>query len=370
MSNLTIAEYGGKTGLYSELKEDKDFKEYLPEGGVILMPGQDPNSILDEIIRAHGKSRKLIVRAGHRDDTTGLVDVLTTYPVNNVYGVSAAVKSIRLEAASEAVTKYYGFESGRQGVDLADEISILVQPFISGKFLVQMVAHPHVKDFYVIERRYLDPSNFFSPVVAIVDNNLITQGVQGEKFGNDINVANSQLVALYIKLRSKLQAIGAFGQDDSLHLEIGERKAGKAQTIKHTLFQVRRLKSYEQSGDFEVAYPNCVPYLSFGVTLSSGINVILTDIRNLQNQSPVNTGFSIGYFYEGSSAINVRPDISIMPSQMSVYVAQNASASPLDHGHLAYMQRAPISVVYRGDLIEGKYILVANGINACLTKIR
>lgn len=336
---------GSKSGAYQYLFDvSSDFHRHLPTGTRYLAPGDDVEKFLDKL----DYTRSKIVRACHPLDLLGMVDVIPTLRVfqPNRDTVRHAILTLLQDSEDSAIRSFVDYESG---ATFDGKIGILVQDFC-GFERGSIVEHPHQRGLYRIGREYETFSSttnlheeMFVENGGMLDLLRMSMQFRGEyKFILEKSTIDSSEVQRVIELYRRVQDSGLMPASHSFQMEYGIDD----RTEEVMFFQSRLFRSFQPRAAYDPEYDpftskQTLPYLTFGITPESGIEMPLAEL-NADQVERYRAQDQVAYAYDAFRHRHTT-QLDVQPRNLGAYFPSQSYI--LEHGHFRWAQKAPVTLL-------------------------
>ncbi|MEK7171295.1 MAG: hypothetical protein AAB739_00140 [Patescibacteria group bacterium] len=329
-----IEENGGKIGGLSFIKaKDPKLAELVPDT-VIVPPDKDE---INEI----PFDMDVIVRASHKNDFQGLVDVLKTEVVKRgpdmVKRINEAIRLIREACKSGEVMEYGRYENP----DFDGEVSIGIQPFFNFP-IASVMEHPNQPETYIVSHVVKGGIPGFGVAVSdshvskIFNNN-------GEELNNFVShcLYEPNKPKRIIDAYRQVQRLGLLRDGFVPQVEFGDEMYGDGLKILQIRVGARR-----EIASFTL--DNWSRYIDLVLGVTEGMELPLfyschyddLGLTQVVNDSKFPFAFMRTWHMR-------RMSLDFRPTNMAVYLANFSFGSGhpgLEHNQLSLIQKAEVSV--------------------------
>jgi hypothetical protein len=339
---------GSKAGTWRYLIDTQpQLHQHLPKTDYIP-PGEDVDRFV-ESLKLDGTSK--IVRACHKGDVTGMVDVLRTEVVidGTRENIRGAIKRVISHAQSSEVGDFVQYETGEQFDGM---VGVLVQDFC-GWERGSIITHPHREDIYIIGYSMVINSYFSNEFVDEFVHN--GEGQTINEFDGNLSPElgmGLETASCIIGLHRKLYDCGLYPPGYSFQTEFGI--VGNNIMI----YQGRLFKPFE-AADFYVkdlaiedfkAAP--VDLKIFGITPEVGIEMPIVPLR--WDFVDDFAGESYVAYLLNLPGVHHSTPLDLQPKNLTAYFPYYDKL--LQHGHFRWMQRAQVTFGgFTGCLIDESF---------------
>lgn len=355
-----MEERGGKIGSTQFIKAyDPELASYLLS--TVVIPSDKSEITLDDIenrkIPTWILSFPIIIRASHKNDFQGLIDVLPTEIIINNNGsgidklerINLAIRSIRDKCASCPVRRYAKYENP----DYDGKVTIGIQPLNYGDRAVVM-EHPNRPGCFVVTYSYVDVEESCSDPSF---GRFVTRGTSSGLVDENGNVLRDYYVyredalrtSVMVEIVKRIKKLGLVRDDLEPQIEFGITPRGEVLIYQVRVLTQKRIADFTVDGGTLLDFP-----LVMGVT--EGMELPLVFGNNMRDPSLANFTNGKGcapYALMKTKHVGDRRDTALWfrPVHMDTYLGSfsHGFGSPgLQHGQSALIQKADVSLFESG----------------------